>query len=83
MTIRKIKVPKPRKAKVGSGKYDIQLSAILFHLWRTGQLKNYPLDIEQYPDNEDTASKLGCELLKMKLRCECSTLQGFQNMVRK
>lgn len=83
MIVRKVNIPKPLKARIARGEYDSSLAAILFFMWKAGQLKTYPLDPEAYPDTEETERKMTYELLKLKLKTECAGI-GFQGrMVKK
>ncbi len=80
------RIPKHRKYKaiIGKGKtYDMGLSAILYFLWRAGQLKAYPLNEDEYPDNADTETVMTIEMLKLKLRRECEHIPSFQNRICK
>jgi len=74
MTISRIY--KPLKARLGKGDYDLEFSAMLFFMYRANMLKDYPLNVEQYPDNEETAQRLAIAFLRMKLRQEMS---GFES----
>lgn len=81
--VRKVNMPKPLKARIARGEYDSSLAAILFFMWKAGQITAYPLDPETYPDNDATEKTMTLELLKLKLITECAGI-GFQSrMVKK
>lgn len=65
-----------RKARVCRQQTDPQIAALLFYLWRGGQIRSYPLDPTQYPDNEATARTLAVQLVKMKLTCDCEEISS-------
>lgn len=49
---------------------DATTAALLFWLWKTGQLRSYPLNKKVWPDNDKTACVLSAEVLKLKLRSD-------------
>ena len=77
------KYAKYRKVKsaVKKSHYDLSLSAILFYLWKAGNLKAYPLNENEYPDNEDTEKLMGFELLKLKLETDLNKVPGWESRI--
>lgn len=55
---------------VAKAECDATTAAIMFWLWKTGQLRSYPLNKKVWPDNHRTAATLGAEVLKLKLRSD-------------
>lgn len=49
---------------------DTTTAALLYWLYKTGQLNRYPLNRKRWPDNDKTAASLGAEVLKLKLQTD-------------
>lgn len=79
MTVHKIAKPRPLKTNIEKGVYDGDVSAVLYFLWKSGQLKAYPLDKAVYPDTEETAEKMTVAMLKLKLKCDCQKVPCFKD----
>ena len=80
MTVRKLTY-KPSKAIVGKADYDLEFSAMLYFMYRAGMLKAYPLNVETYPDTEETLEIMTVALLKMKLRKDLGQVESFQSRI--
>lgn len=81
MIIQAIKKQKRGKAKIDQSRCrdDVTLQAVLYYLWRGGELKAYPLNPEVWPDNEETEAAMAVAILKLKLRCDCQKVPCFRD----
>ena len=81
MRVEQMGKQKRGKATIEGNNFDPAVSAVLYFMFHTGQLKAYPLDSSIYPDNENTRKLMTIEMLKMKLRCECQRVPSFRNRI--
>lgn len=69
MIVYTTKTPRKRSCGVACDG-DTTTAALLYWLYKTGQLSRYPLPRKRWPDNDRTAATLGSEILKLKLRSD-------------